>query len=139
MDVTIEIVNEDNIHLLDAVAEDVFDEAINPGYLARYVQETNHVLCVAVADSQVVGQARAIIHRHPDNPPELYIDNVGVSPAYQRRGIARMLVTEIVARGKAHGCEEIWVGTEPENEPATALYRSLGLDKSDMVMFDGKI
>lgn len=139
MDVTIEIISEENTHLLDAVAEDVFDEAINPDHLARYVQETSHALCVAVADGVVVGQARAIIHRHPDNPPELYIDNVGVTPAYQRRGIARMLVTEIVAMGKALGCADVWVGTEPDNEPAKALYRSLGLEMSNMVMFDGDL
>ena len=139
MNVTLEIISEDNMYLLDAVAAGVFDEAINPDYLARYVQEANHALCVAVSDGLVVGQARAIIHRHPDTPPELYIDNVGVTPAYQRRGIARMLVTEIVAVGKALGCEDVWVGTEPDNEPAKALYRSLGLDMSDMVMFDGEL
>ncbi|WP_263484281.1 GNAT family N-acetyltransferase [Mesorhizobium sp. CA8] len=26
--------------------------------------------------------------------------------------------------GRAHGCEEAWVGTEPDNLPARALYET---------------
>ncbi|NKB45445.1 MAG: GNAT family N-acetyltransferase [Alphaproteobacteria bacterium] len=139
MNVTIEIVTENTADLLDSVAEDVFDEVINPEYLKGYLKESNHTLCVALADGVVVGQVRAIIHRHPDNPPELYIDNAGVTPAFQRQGIAKMLVAEIVSVGKSLGCEDVWVGTEPDNEAAKALYRSVGLKMTDMVMFDGEI
>ena len=139
MNVTIEIITKDNAFLLNAVAEDVFDDVINPDYLARYLKEGNHALCVAVSDGVVIGQVRAIVHRHPDNLPELYIDNAGVTPAFQNRGVAKALVAEIVSLGKSLGCEDVWVGTEPDNEAAKALYRSVGLEMTDMVMFDGEI
>ena len=139
MDVLIQTITKDNASLLEAVAEDVFDEAIDLNYLAGYLEESNHILCVAVVNGLVVGQVRAIIHKHPDNPAELYIDNAGVAPTYQRQGIAKQLVTEIARLGQQRGCMDIWVGTESDNESAQALYQSFGLDMTDMVMFDGEL
>ena len=139
MDVLIQTITKDNASLLEAVAEDVFDEAIDLNYLAGYLEESNHILCVAVVNGLVVGLVRAIIHKHPDNPAELYIDNAGVAPAYQRQGIAKQLVTEIARLGQQRGCMDIWVGTESDNESAQALYQSFGLDMTDMVMFDGEL
>ena len=139
MDVLIQTITKDNASLLEAVAEDVFDEAIDLNYLAGYLEESNHILCVAVVNGLVVGQVRAIIHKHPYNPAELYIDNAGVAPAYQRQGIAKQLVTEIARLGQQRGCMDIWVGTESDNESAQALYQSFGLDMTDMVMFDGEL
>ncbi|MEO5759118.1 MAG: GNAT family N-acetyltransferase [Mesorhizobium sp.] len=77
-----------------------------------------------MADGVVVGQCAAVIHRHPDKASELYIDEVGVSPAFQRQGIARQMLDAIFTIGREHGCEEAWVGTEPDNLPARALYES---------------
>ncbi|WP_246672618.1 MULTISPECIES: GNAT family N-acetyltransferase [unclassified Mesorhizobium] len=68
-----------------------------------------------------VGQCAAIIHRHPDKATELYIDEVGVSPAFQRQGIARKMLDAMFAIGRENGCEEAWVGTEPDNRAARAL------------------
>lgn len=31
----------------------------------------------------------------------------------------------MLALGRERGCEEAWVGTEPDNRPARALYRAL--------------
>ncbi|WP_318013572.1 GNAT family N-acetyltransferase [Mesorhizobium sp. CO1-1-4] len=47
------------------------------------------------------------MHRHPDKPTELYIDEVGVSPAFQRQGIARKMLDAMFALGREHGCEEL--------------------------------
>lgn len=139
MDVSIQVITKRNALILDDVAEDVFDDDIDEDRLAAYLDEKNHILCVAVDEGLVVGHVRAIIHHHPDAPPELYIDNAGVTPEFQRQGIAKRLVQEIVAIGRERGCEDIWVGTESDNESAKALYRSFGLDMSVMVMFDGEI
>ena len=70
----------------------------------------------------IVGQVAAVVHRHPDKPTELYIDEVGVADGYRRRGIARRMLATMLAHGKAIGCEEAWVGTEPDNLPARGLY-----------------
>jgi ribosomal protein S18 acetylase RimI-like enzyme len=54
---------------------------------------------------------------------ELYIDEVGVTPACQRRGIAQRLIEAAFDFGRAAGCGEAWVGTELDNAPARFLYR----------------
>lgn len=139
MNVSIQVIDNRNSHILDALADDVFDDAIDPDRLADYLEEKNHILVVALDEGLVVGHIRGIIHQHPDASPELYIDNAGVASEFQRQGIGRRLVQEIVALGRARGCEDIWVGTESDNEAAKALYRSFGLDMTVMVMFDGAL
>ncbi|WP_246676699.1 GNAT family N-acetyltransferase, partial [Mesorhizobium sp. B1-1-5] len=113
-----------NDALVMRVAEDVFDEPVRPDRLAVYLREPGHFMVVALADGVTVGQCAAIIHRHPDKATELYIDEVGVSPAFQRQGIARKMLDAMFAIGRENGCEEAWVGTEPDNRAARALYES---------------
>jgi ribosomal protein S18 acetylase RimI-like enzyme len=121
--------------LLDRVAEDVFDAPIDPARLAAYVAEPGHLMVVAVADGEVVGQARGMVHRHPDKPTELYIDNLGVTPARRREGVATRMLDELVAWGRELGCEEAWVGTEIDNEAARALYTRRGSAGETFVMY----
>ena len=104
------------------IAEDVFDEPVRPDRLAAYLASPGHFMIVALVDGVVVGQCAAVIHRHPDKVSELYIDEVGVSPAFQRQGIARKMLDAMFALGKENGCGEAWVGTEPDNIAADGLY-----------------
>ena len=107
---------------LGRVAEDVFDEPVDPARLAAYLSQPGHHMIVAIHDGVVVGQTAAVVHRHPDKPTELYIDEVGVAAGFRRQGIARRMLELMLAHGKAIGCEEAWVGTEPDNLPARGLY-----------------
>jgi ribosomal protein S18 acetylase RimI-like enzyme len=116
-----------NLQLLDQVADDVFDGAVALEYLSACVADPTHILVVAAADRQVVGQCLAMIQRHPDRANELYIADLGVAPAFQRCGLARQLLEQVVAAGQANGCIDMWVGAEPDNAAANALYRSFGL------------
>ena len=121
--------------LLDRVSEDVFDAPIDRGRLGAYVVEPGHLMVVAVADGEVVGQARGMVHRHPDKPTELYIDNLGVTPARRREGVATRMLDELVAWGRELGCKEAWVGTEVDNEAARALYQRRGSEAETFVMY----
>lgn len=117
--------------LLD-VAEDVFDKEIVPERAAAYLADAANLMMVAVDGATVVGQCAAVIHRHPDRATELYLDNLGVAPSHRRRGIARELVGRMFEAGRARGCEEAWVGTEPDNGPANRLYESLGGEPAEV-------
>lgn len=136
MDVAIKRVSRGDAGLLASVAPDVFDDAIDPALLAAYLAEPGHLLVVAVSDGQVVGQACAVIHRHPDQPAELYIDNLGVTPLRRREGIAMRLLDELTAWGRSLGCDEAWVATEPDNVQARALYAGRGAGAVDVVMYE---
>lgn len=134
---TVDIVRLDsgNADLLDQV-DDVFDEAIVPERVAAYVAQLNHIMMVAVAEGRVIGQVLAVVHRHPDKATELYVDDLAVAPSFQRQGIATRLLEEVTALGRQQGCDEIWVGTEPDNEPAKCFYLSLGLAVRTALIFE---
>jgi ribosomal protein S18 acetylase RimI-like enzyme len=121
-EIQIRLVTPADAPLFDHVADDVFDEPVDRARLAAYLAEPGHHMLVAIHDGVIVGQTAAVVHRHPDKPTELYIDEVGVAPAFQRRGIARRMLEAMLAYGKSLGCEEAWVGTEPDNLPARGLY-----------------
>ena len=110
MNVDILRVGPGSAAVLERVAEDVFDDDIDPARVAAYLAEPGHLMVLAVSGGEVVGQARGIVHRHPDLPTELYIDNLGVTPARKREGIATRLLDELVKWGREKGCEEAWVG-----------------------------
>lgn len=108
--------------LLQHIADDVFDDEIDSDRLAGFLAENGHLMLVAVDDGLVVGQLAAVVHRHPDQPTELYLDNLGVAPSHRRQGIASRLLDEALALGRAFGCEEAWVATDTHNEAARGLY-----------------
>ena len=115
MELEIRQVKPGDVALFDRVAEAVFDEPVDPSRLAAYLAQPGHHMLVALRAGEVVAQVAAVIHRHPDKATELYIDEVGVTPALQRQGIARAMLDQMFELGRALGCEEAWVGTETDN------------------------
>ena len=112
--------------LFERIAEGVFDYAVQERLVAEFLADPRHSLAVAIADGLIVGMASAVRYVHPDKPPELWINEVGVSPDYQRRGLAKRIVAELLAEGRRQGCGEAWVLTDDVNGPARALYASAG-------------
>jgi len=131
--------SESNMDVLNNYDEDIFDEKIDTHRLAAMLKERNNILLVAVNEGVVIGQVLAVIHRHPDKPTELYIDDLGVSEKFQRRGVATRLIEQLYSIGMDRGCEEIWVATEPENEPAIKFYDSLKLAARKVIVFEGNL
>jgi ribosomal protein S18 acetylase RimI-like enzyme len=112
--------------MLDHVAEGVFDRPVVPRWRDEFLADPRHHLVVARDDGCVVGFASAVHYVHPDKGPELWINEVGVAPSHQRRGIGRELVTLLLAHARALGCGEAWVLTEDDNMPARRLYQASG-------------
>lgn len=119
-----------NLAALATAAEDVFDDDIDSALLQRYVASDTHRLVAAIIDGVVVGQTQGSIQHHVDGDSQLYIDNLGVSPAYQRLGIATKLLNEIIAWGRESGCQQAWIVTEPDNTAANAIYESMNSQRS---------
>jgi len=135
MDTQIVRIGPQDAGLLDRIAEDVFDHEIDPARLAAYLADPGHAMVLALSGGEVVGQARGMICRHPDKPSELYIDNLGVTPARRREGIATRLLDALVAWSRGLGCEVAWVATEPDNVEARALYQGRGAEAEACVVF----
>ncbi|MCC7268820.1 MAG: GNAT family N-acetyltransferase [Caulobacteraceae bacterium] len=139
MSVEIHRVTPADTALLDRIAEDVFDRRIDPALLAGYLAAPGHLMVVATADGVVIGQARGMVHNQPDEPTHLYVDNLGVTPARQREGVARRMMRELFAWAREHGCAAFWVATETDNGPARGLYASLGGEGEAMMFYEADL
>jgi len=112
--------------LFDHLDDDVFDHAVQPRLLAEFLGDPRHTLAVGLVDGQIVGMGSAVRYVHPDKPSELWINEVGVSPNFQRRGLAKRIVAELLAEGRRQGCREAWVLTDYDNVAARATYKAAG-------------
>ena len=55
----------------------------------------------------------------------LYVDEVDVCVDQRQRGAGTQLMRAMQRFARAHECDELWLGTEPDNVAANALYRAL--------------
>ena len=112
--------------VLDNVATDVFDDALDPRLVAEFLADPRHHLIVAVEDGLVIGFASGLHYVHPDKPGELWINEIGVAESYQRRGIGKRLIRLLLEHGARSGCREAWVLTDRSNDAAMRLYAAAG-------------
>ena len=134
----IKALKPDDVAAFDCVAPDVFDDPIDRHAAVEFLCDPRHHLVVAIDDDVVVGFASAVHYVHPDKPaPELWINEVGVASSHRGRGVGRAIVAALLERGRALGCRDAWVLTEPDNQPALRLYQAAGGVRApvDTVMF----
>jgi len=117
--------------VLSAVAPGVFDRTVRPEWASAFLAENNHHLAVAIENATVVGMATAVHYRHPDKPPELWINEVGVAPEHRGEGLGRRLLAALFDVGRSAGCQEAWTLTGRTNDAARKLFRSLSGAEED--------
>ncbi|WP_169972805.1 GNAT family N-acetyltransferase [Tautonia rosea] len=125
-DVVVRLLNRSDAPLFEKVADDVFDAEIQADLVREFLNDPRSLMSVALHSGVIVGMASAVIYVHPDKPRQLFINEVGVAPPYQRRGVGRRLVSALLDRARELGCSEAWVATEVENHPPRSLYEALG-------------
>lgn len=133
--VEIRLLGAGDAAVLERVADGVFDGPVVPRWTEEVLADRRHHLIVALVAGEVVGMISAVDYVHPDKAPQLWINEVGVAPAHQRRGIARRLLDAMLERGRALGCTEAWVGTEEDNTAARGLYESAGSGAELFVLY----
>ena len=57
---------------------------------------------------------------------ELHITFIAVDPMNQRKGIGKLLLTDLIKRSKSLQINQIFLEVKQNNEPAKALYNSMG-------------
>jgi aminoglycoside 6'-N-acetyltransferase I len=112
--------------LLQHVAFDVFDNAVDDALAAEFLQDDRNRLVVALDGNVVVGFASGVIYIHPDKPRELWINEIGVAPTHQGRGIGKQVIDALLQSARDAGCREAWVLTDHDNAIARRLYESAG-------------
>jgi len=126
MTIAVRVLGSDEAPVLDNVVDGVFDYPVDPRWCAEFFADPRHHLAVALDGELVVGIASGVHYVHPDKPPDLWINEVGVAPTHEGRGLGRRLVATLVAHGASLGCTEAWVLTSPTNEAAKRMYRAAG-------------
>jgi GNAT superfamily N-acetyltransferase len=123
--------------MLENVVPGVFDNVLDSSLVAEFLGDDRHHLAVAVDGGQVIGFASAVHYVHPDKPPEMWINEVGVAADHQGRGIGKAVIRTLLQHGERLGCREAWVLTDRSNQAAMRLYASTGGQEApqDQVMF----
>lgn len=124
--IVVKLLGPGDAGVLERVAPGVFDHDVDPNLAAEFVADPRHHLAVALDGGRVVGMASALHYVHPDKPPELWINEVGVAESHWRRGIGRRLLGTLLARGRELGCSQAWVATDEGNTAARRLYAAAG-------------
>lgn len=137
MPITVRVLTREDRHALSRVAVGVFDHAIQERWAAEFFEDPRHHLVVALESDEIVGMASGVHYVHPDKPPELWVNEIGVAPPHRGQGIATRLLETLLDVGRKFGCQEAWVLTERENRPAMRLYAGRGGREAarDQVMF----
>jgi len=100
----------------------------DPWPTAAFVRELgaphNHYVAARTADTLIGYGGISRLGRTP--PFEYEVHTIGVDPAYQRRGVGRRLLDELlnIAAGGV-----IYLEVRTDNDAAIALYRSVGFTK----------
>ena len=137
MDADIRILRAGDEELLANVAEEVFDHAVTPRTAAKFLADPRHHIAVVIDRGKVVGFASGVHYFHPDKSvPELFVNEVGVAPSHQGRGLGKGVVSALLRHGRELGCGQAWVLTDRDNTAAMRLYASCGGKDTEHVMFE---
>jgi GNAT superfamily N-acetyltransferase len=111
---------------LARAADGVFDHAVDPALAAEFLSDSRHHLAIAIEDGRIVGMASGVHYVHPDKAPELWVNEVGVAPSHQGRGLGRRVLGVLLDQGRALGCQEAWLLTDDSNAAARRMYAAAG-------------
>ena len=128
---------------LNRVFERAFDDpdqyGSNPpsdAYLQALLEREHVVALTALIAGEVVGGLVAYeLDKFEKARRELYIYDLAVAEAHRRRGIATGLIQTLQKIAASRGCWVIYVQADDGDEPAVALYQSLGV-REDVMHFD---
>jgi len=138
---TIKVLSSSDLTLLLNAADGVFDNPVDESFAREFLADPRHHIVVALFEGVIIGFASAVHYIHPDKPAELWINEVGVAPAHQGKGVGKAIMNELLSSGKQLGCANVWVLTDRSNEAANRLYKSTGgqIAGGDTVMYEFEI
>ncbi len=107
---------------------ELFDAPPTEEWAKTFLSRDGHHLLVAVedGDDRPAGFISGVETTHPDKGTEMFLYELSVSEHHRNRGIGRTLVAALADLARARGCYGMWVGTEPDNAAALAVYKAAG-------------
>jgi ribosomal protein S18 acetylase RimI-like enzyme len=116
----------EDVDALLLAADELFDNLPQREWTTAFLSQPGHHLLIAVEGAEVIGFVSAVRYLHPDKPPEMWINEVGVVESHQGRGVGTRLMEGTLALARELGCTCAWVLTDEGNEAAKRLYARAG-------------
>ncbi len=104
----------------------LFDHPVRADAARRFLDDPTHHLLLARDDGRVVGFVSGVETTHPDKGTEMFLYELAVDPAAQRRGHGRALAAALADLARERGCYGMYVLTDDDNAAALATYTSAG-------------
>lgn len=128
---------------LNALFGEAFDDpesyAAKPpddDYLRAFLAKPHVITLVALIEGRVVGGLVAYaLEKFEQARTELYIYDLAVDEAHRRRGVATALIGRLQEIARDTGAWVIFVQADHGDDPAIALYESLG-EREEVLHFD---
>jgi ribosomal protein S18 acetylase RimI-like enzyme len=109
---------------------DYHDWMDTPEALARKAEKEEGLFLVAEEDCQVVGTVMGGFDGRCG-----FIARLAVALSHRRKGIATSLLRELESRLKEKGAPQASLIVEEGNEPAISLYREMGYEMFDGILY----
>lgn len=124
----------------EAFADPASYTSKRPGerYLRKLLASDSFIALAAFEEDKVIAALCAYeLHKFEQERSEIYIYDLAVAATHRRRGIATALIQALQEIAGVRGAWVIFVqaDTQPEDEPAIALYTKLGV-REDVLHFD---
>jgi ribosomal protein S18 acetylase RimI-like enzyme len=95
--------------------------------LAAYLRRTDTAFFACYQGARFLGMGSGRLEMKPyDRARWFYLDELDVVVNGRRQGAGSALLEAFLAHAEALGCEELWLGTELQNDAARALYDAAG-------------
>lgn len=136
----LEAADRDLARALFSLLAEVFEEEgapLSDGYVDRLLANAAFWAIAAFDGHRLVGGLTA--HTLPmtrTEASEVFIYDIAVRSADQRKGVGRRLLTELLDRAAAAGIAEMFVAADDEDTHALDFYRALGGSASPVTVFD---
>ncbi|CAL9644563.1 hypothetical protein SUDANB95_06406 [Actinosynnema sp. ALI-1.44] len=114
-------------------AAHLFDDPPKADATRAFLADDRHHLLIAYVGDEPAGFVSGVETTHPDKGTEMFLYELGVDEAFQRRGIGTALVEALLALARQRGCHGAFTATEPDNTAALATYARTRADTAATV------
>ncbi len=97
-----------------------------------FLRDPSSFVLGAYIDDAPVGLAWGLQMRSPSGRLTTYVHELDVQGKWRRKGLGSALITEAMTIARRRGSTKFWLSTGGHNEPAQALYKSLGGDRKPL-------
>lgn len=101
------------------------EDGFNKEDIRAYLEQKGTIFLVCYDNGLFAGVASARILLKPYGNSWLYLDEIDVPVNMRKKGAGSLMMKELLDIARENGCEEVWVGTEKDNQVAQFFYESL--------------